>query len=166
MKKLFIILTLMLIFSVRLTYSQTYDFDLNDLDGNSVKLSEMLQKGPVLVQFWALWCIPCKEEMRHLGELYGKYKDSGFVYLAVNEDSPKSSAKVKSYIESKGYKFTVLMDGDGKVFEQSGGQNLPYSVFFNKKGEVLKVYSSYAAGDEIKLEEDIKQAITSSKSEK
>lgn len=166
MNKLFVIFSLTLIFSIKTSFSQTYDFDLNDLDGNSVKLSEMMQKGPVLVQFWALWCIPCKEEMRHLGELYAKYKDSGYVYLAINEDSPKSSAKVKSYIESKEYKFTVLMDGDGKVFEQFGGQNLPFSVLLSKKGDVMKVYSSYVAGDEAKVEEDIQHAISSSKSEK
>jgi peroxiredoxin len=166
MKKLFIILILFFVFSLKLTYAQSYDFELNDLDGNSVKLSEMLKKGPVLIQFWALWCIPCKEEMKHLGEIYGKYKDSGFVYLAVNEDSPKSSAKVKSYIESKEYKFSVLLDGDARVFEQFGGQNLPFSVFLNKNGDVFRTYTSYVAGDEAELEKDVKQALNESKSEK
>jgi peroxiredoxin len=136
-------------------YSQTYEFDLNDLDGNSVTLSSMLGKGPVLIQFWALWCIPCKEEMKIINEIWLSYKDSGFVYAALNQDSPKSSAKVKSYIESKSFKFINLLDSDLKVFETFGGQNLPYSILLNSKGEIVKTYTGYLPGDDKKLIEDI-----------
>jgi hypothetical protein len=97
--------------------------------------------------------------MKVLNDLYSKYKDSGFVYVALNQDSPKSSAKVKSYIESKGYKFKCLFDSDLKVFEQFGGQNLPFSVFISSKGDILKTYTGYIQGDEIKLEQDIKAAL-------
>lgn len=161
MKKLFLIIAVSLIVSD--LHSQTYDFELSDLEGNSVKLSSLLQKGPVLMQFWALWCVPCKEEMRIINELYKKYQDSGFVYVALNEDSPKSSAKVKSYIESKSYKFLVLLDSDLKIFETYGGQNLPFMVFLNKKGDVVKTYTGYISGDESKLEEDIIKQIKESK---
>jgi len=159
MSKYAFIIVILLFFSVKYSTSQGYDFDLQDLEGNSIKLSEQLKKGPVFLQFWALWCIPCKEEMKHLNELYGKYKDSGFVYLAVNQDDPKSSSKVKSYIESKNYAMKVLMDEDKKVFEQFGGQNLPFSIFMDKNGNVFKTYTGYISGDEAKLEEDIVQAI-------
>jgi peroxiredoxin len=159
MKKILILTLFLAFFAAKNAYSQ-YDFDLNDIDGNSVKLSDQLKKGPVFVQFWALWCIPCKEEMRVLNELYGKYKDSGFVYLAVNQDSPKSSAKVRAYIESKGYTAPCLMDGDMTVFEKFGGQNLPYSVFLDKSGSIIKTYTGYIIGDESKLEADIKAALT------
>ena len=162
MKKIVILSLFLLVFAVNNSFSQ-YDFDLNDVDGNSVKLSELLQKGPVFLQFWALWCIPCKEEMKQLNELYSKYKDSGFVYVGVNQDSPKSSAKVKSFIESKEYKFPVLLDPDAKVFEQFGGQNLPFSIFLSKKGDVYKSYTGYIQGDESKLESDIKQALSEAK---
>lgn len=162
MKKTLILSLFLLIFTSKSSFSQ-YDFELNDLDGNSIKLSELLQKGPVFIQFWAMWCIPCKEEMKVFSEFYGKYKDSGFVYVAVNQDSPKSSAKVKSYIEAKGFKFPVLMDGDMAVFERFGGQNLPFSVFLDKTGSIMKTYTGYIQGDESKLEEDIKTALKSGK---
>ncbi|HEY3251065.1 MAG TPA: TlpA disulfide reductase family protein [Ignavibacteria bacterium] len=163
MKKITLVIAVIIIFTAKFAFSQTYDFDLQDTDGNSVKLSELLQKGPVFLQFWALWCVPCKEEMKQLNELHAKYKDSGFVYIAVNQDSPKSSAKVKSFIESKEYKFPVLLDPDTKVFEQFGGQNLPFSIFLSKKGDVLKTYTGYIQGDESKLESDIKQALSEAK---
>lgn len=163
MKKLSLILVLSFFFMTKISFGQSYDFSLEDLDGNTVTLKGLLEKGPVMISFWALWCVPCKEEMRIMNEIYSKYKDSGFVYVAMNQDSPKSSAKVKSYIESKGYKFTVLLDYDGHVFENFGGQNLPFSLMINKKGEVVKTLSGYVSGDETKIEEDVVNLLHESK---
>jgi cytochrome c biogenesis protein CcmG, thiol:disulfide interchange protein DsbE len=163
MKKLTLIFTVLFLFSVKFSYSQAYDFDLQDINGNSVKLSEMLKKGPVFLQFWATWCIPCKEEMKHLNELWEKYKDSGFVYISISTDDQKSSSKVKPFIESKGYKFITVYDPDKTVFTSYGGQDPPYSVFLNKSGNVIKTYSGYIQGDDLKLEEDIKNALSAEK---
>ncbi len=163
MKKLSVILIITLFSLTKVSFGQSYDFSLEDLDGNTVTLAGLLEKGPVMISFWALWCVPCKEEMKIMSDIYNKYKDSGFVYVAMNQDSPKSSAKVKSYIESKGYKFIVLLDTDGHVFENFGGQNLPYSVLINKKGEVVKTYTGYVPGDESKIETDITNLIKESK---
>jgi peroxiredoxin len=162
MKKILILSVLMIFLASSKTFSQ-YDFDLQDTDGNSVKLSELLQKGPVFLQFWATWCVPCKEEMKVLNELYGKYKDSGFVYVAVSIDDQKTSAKVKPFIESKGYKFTTLYDTDKNVFTNYGGQDPPFSVFLDRKGNVFKSYSGYIQGDDAKLESDIKSALAAGK---
>ncbi len=163
MKKLSVVLIVALFSLTKISFGQSYDFSLEDLDQNTVTLSTLLEKGPVMISFWALWCVPCKEEMKMMSEVYAKYKDSGFVYVAMNQDTPKSSAKVKSYIESKGYKFIVLLDTDGHVFENFGGQNLPYSVMINKKGEIVKTYSGYVSGDESKIEQDIVNLIHESK---
>jgi len=157
-----IIVFLVLVFMLSLTginYSQGYEFDLNDLEGNSVKLSELTKKGPVFVQFWATWCIPCKEEMKVLNELWGKYKDSGFVFVAISIDDQKSLSKVKPYIESKSYKFPVLYDTDKNVFSNFGGQDPPFSVFVDRNGSIYKTYSGYMQGDDAKLEGEIKEAL-------
>lgn len=159
MKK-FLTLTIVLFLLVSSkTFSQGYDFDLQDIEGNSVKLSELLKKGPVFLQFWATWCVPCKEEMKVLNDLYGKYKDSGFVYVAVSIDDQKTSSKVKPFIESKGYKFVTVFDTDKNVFSNYGGQDPPFSVFLDRKGNVIKTYSGYIQGDDTKLEADIKSAL-------
>jgi len=116
-----------------------------------------------MISFWALWCVPCKEEMRVMSNIYNKYKDSGFVYIAMNQDSPKSSTKVKSYIESKSYNFIVLMDSDTHVFDMFGGQNIPFGVLMNKKGEIVNTYTGYIEGDESKLEQDVVNVLKESK---
>ena len=141
------------------TFSQGYDFDLNDLDGNSVKLSELIKKGPVFVQFWATWCVPCKEEMKVLNDLWNKYQDSGLVFVAISIDDQKSLSKVKPYIESKSYKFPVLFDTDKNVFSNFGGQDPPFSVFIDRNGSIFKTYSGYMQGDDAKLDSEIKEAL-------
>lgn len=163
MKKILTLSVLLLFLFTSKAFSQGYDFDLQDTDGNSVQLSELLKKGPVFLQFWATWCVPCKEEMKVLNELYGKYKDSGFVYVAVSIDDQKTSSKVKPFIESKGYKFTTVFDSDKNVFTNYGGQDPPFSVFLDRKGNVLKTYSGYIQGDDAKLESDIKSALAAGK---
>lgn len=163
MLKLYFYLFFTIIFAFSDLKAQNYEFELDDLEGNSVKLSQLLENGPVLVSFWALWCVPCKEEMKIVNDLYNKYSDSGFVFVALNQDSPKSSAKVKSYIESKNYKFPVLYDSDAKIFEMFGGVNLPYSIFLNKKGEIARTYTGYLPGDEKKIEDDILNLLKESK---
>ncbi|MCX7878016.1 MAG: TlpA family protein disulfide reductase [Ignavibacteria bacterium] len=135
------------------------DFTLEDLEGHSIKLSDLLKEGPVFIQFWATWCVPCKEEMKVLNELYLKYKDKGFVYVAVSIDDQKTVSKVKPYIESKGYSFITVYDTDKSVFSSFGGQDPPYSVFLDKKGNVIKTYSGYMQGDDVKLENDIINAL-------
>ena len=163
MRKLTLFFLILLLLSAGRSFSQSYDFDLLDIEGNNIKLSEQLKKGPVFLQFWATWCIPCKEEMKHLNELYEKYKDSGFVYIAVSIDDQKSSSKVKPFIESKGYKFTTVYDTDKNVFINYGGQDPPFSVFLNKSGNVIKTYTGYILGDDAKLESDIKAALSAEK---
>lgn len=159
MKKILTPLVFMILILANSSYSQTGDFDLNDIDGNSIKLSELLKKGPVFLQFWATWCTPCKEEMKVLNTLHEKYKDSGFVFVAVSIDDQKTASKVKPYIESKSYKFITVYDSDKNVFRNYGGQDPPFSVFLDRSGNIIKTYSGYIQGDEAKLESDIKDAL-------
>lgn len=159
MKKIITLFVFIILFLTGISSSQNYDFQLDDLDGNSVKLSQLLVKGPVFLQFWATWCIPCKEEMKELNELYVKYKDSGFVFVAVSIDEQKTISKVKPFIQSKSYTFTVLFDTDKNVFGNYGGQDPPYSVFLDRNGNVMKSYSGYIPGDQSRLESDIKDAL-------
>jgi cytochrome c biogenesis protein CcmG, thiol:disulfide interchange protein DsbE len=160
MKKVIFVFILSVLLSGFLK-AQTYsDFTLQDLDGNDVSLSKLLEKGPVFMSFWATWCSPCKEEMKKLNPVYEKYKDQGFVYLAINQDNQKSVAKVRSYIASQSYNFPVVFDSEKKVFEAySGKDEMPYSLLIGKNKEILSVHTGFKTGDESKIEEEIKAAL-------
>jgi peroxiredoxin len=160
MKKVFFFILFFLFVSLK-SYSQTYsDFTLQDLEGNDVKLSKLLEKGPVMISFWATWCSPCKEEMKKLFPVYEKYKDRGFTYLAVNQDNQKSVSKVKSYINANGYSFPVVLDPDKSVLESYSGVGIPYSLLISKDRKIISKHLGYVTGDEIKIESEIKNALS------
>ena len=161
MKKtiLFLILTFALTaFSKAQMY---YEFTLPDLEGNDVSMNKMVDKSNlVMLSFWATWCTPCKEEMKKMSDLYEKYKDKGFEYVAMNIDNQKSVAKVKAFITAQGYTFPVLLDTDKKVFEgYSGKDEMPYSVMINKKKEIVSVHIGFKTGDEEVIEKEIKAGL-------
>ena len=160
MKKVFFFILFLLFISLK-SYSQNYsDFTLQDLEGNDVKLSKLLEKGPVMISFWATWCSPCKEEMKKLFPVYEKYKDRGFTYLAINQDNQKSVSKVKSYINANGYSFPVVLDPDKSVFESYSGVGIPYSLLISKDKKIISKHLGYVTGDEIKIESKIKNALS------
>jgi peroxiredoxin len=162
MKKIFFVTAIFLAFSFTLKAQNYKDFTISDLSGNDITLSKMVEKGPVFISFWASWCSPCKEEMRYVNDIFEKYKDKGFSYIAINEDDQKSVSKVKALIESKGYKFIVLLDTDNKVYESFWGTTeliLPYSILIGTDKQILSKHTNFLAGDEAKIEDEIKSAL-------
>ncbi len=159
---MFTILLLVAIFFTKNVNAQVYsDFTLPDLDNNDVTLSSYLDKGPVMISFWATWCGPCKEELKKMQPIYEQYKDKGFTYLAVSCDNQKSISKVKSFITSNNYTFPVVLDFEKKVFEAYGGRedDLPYFVIVSKDKQILYSHLGYKTGDEQTIEEEIKSAL-------
>jgi peroxiredoxin len=112
---------------------QAEDFQLDDLDGKTQRLSQYRGK-IVLVNFWATWCKPCKLEMPAMQASFDKLRDKGFVVLAINE--LEDDAKVREFIKQYGYTFPVLMDRDNKVANQFGVFGIPVTVFVDEKGVV------------------------------
>jgi thiol-disulfide isomerase/thioredoxin len=110
-----------------------------------VKLSDFSGK-PVLVNFWATWCPPCRYEMPWLLNVYNKYKDQGFVVLGVDagEKVPADmvEATVRQYVESQGLEFPILMDQGTYQLQQSWGVGgLPASFIINPKGTISYVHT-------------------------
>lgn len=106
---------------------------LKDLQGQEVKLSDLRGK-IVLLNFWATWCKPCKEEMPAMQASYDKLRGQGLVVLAVNE--LEDTEKVIEHIRSYGHTFPVVMDHDNHVANRYGVVGLPASFLIDRHGIV------------------------------
>jgi peroxiredoxin len=118
---------------------QPYEFALQDLDGNTVTLSQFIGR-PVLINFWATWCGPCRIEMPELQSVFEEYGSSeDFLILALDQD--ESAEDVRAYFDELGLTFQPLLDEDNQTARNYGLQGtLPASVFINPDGEVTVIH--------------------------
>jgi peroxiredoxin len=136
------------------------DFELDTLDGRSVRLSDHLGKDIVLIDFWATFCDPCLAAMPHLDELYLKYKGRGFVVLGVSIDGPDSVAQVKAEVEKLGVSFPILLDQESRVVGLYNPKtSAPYSVLIGRDGRIVRKKEGYTTGDANEVERDIESAL-------
>ncbi|UCC16166.1 MAG: redoxin domain-containing protein [Dehalococcoidales bacterium] len=111
--------------------SKSPDFELYDLEGNIHKLSDY--KGtPVLLNFWATWCGPCRSEMPHLEEIYGEWKDKDLTFFAINVG--ESSVDVISFMDYFGFSMPVLLDSAKTVSRKYGVSGIPTTYFIDEDG--------------------------------
>ncbi len=130
-----VLLMLTVVFSVSAVSKQADSFSLNDLSGKKVLLAE--QKGKVVVlNFFATWCPPCKQEMPSVQRLFNKMKGKKFALLAVSVDRT-STDSLKKFMKENGYTFPVLHDKEGQVSNMYGVMGIPTTLIINKKGEIV-----------------------------
>ena len=130
------------------------DFNFTDMNGNAVKLSDFIGK-PIVINFWATWCGPCKQEMPHFEKAYKKYGEK-IQFLMVNlTDGQDTKEKVEKFIVESGYTFPVYLDTALEGAYTYGAYSIPLSVFINAEGNV--VGGQYGTMSESTLESYISQ---------
>ena len=128
---------------------------LKDLNNKRQELRQYYSDGPILINFWNLACEPCKKEMKELDKINIRYRDQGFDFVSINIDTPRSMSKVKSYIKSQKFSFTVLSDPKAELFRKMGGKVMPFVIIADSTGEIINRHVGYNPGDEKKLEMEI-----------
>ncbi len=138
------------------TQSPAPDFTLKSAEGRNLRLQE--QRGQVvLVNFWASWCGPCRQEMPHLNRLYDKYRASGFTLLGVNiDDDAKHGAATAA---KWGLKFPVLLDADKQVTKLYDLGAMPSTVLIDRDGKVRFLHRGYREGVEEAYERQIRELV-------
>ena len=113
------------------------DFELRSPDGSTVKLSALRGK-PVLLNFWATWCTPCRVEMPWLVELDKKYGTQGLQIVGVSLDDTGAAQEVAAFAKQRGVKYQIL-SGDSSTANAYGGVRfMPQSFFIDPDGKILK----------------------------
>ncbi len=129
------------------------EFTLTDLNGKAVKLSSLRGK-VVLIDFWATWCKPCKEELPLLEKLHQKLKGKGLVILAININKKKEDAT--RFASANKLTMTVPFDGSSDIVSKYKPPKMPSSYLVDKKGIVRKLNAGfYGKSDLDKLEKII-----------
>ncbi len=123
-----------------------HGFELSDLDG-TIRNSDEWNGKPLLINFWATWCVPCRKEMPLLTELHEKYADQGFEVIGLAAELGTAGSdpeKVASFISEMGVQYPILfgeMEAVVDISKRYGNRigGMPYSAFVDRDGVVRHV---------------------------
>ncbi len=132
------------------------DFTLKSRSGENIKLSE-LRGQVVMINFWASWCGPCRQEMPLLDQLYQRYQPMGFTLLGVNvEEDGTAADKVLKEIPVS---FPVLYDNRNQVSERYQVSAMPSTFLIDRDGQVRYLHKGYQPGYEETYQQQIRELV-------
>ncbi len=150
------------IFCLSFFYAQDIpNVSLNTISGDRIDFSKIDSSNPVIVSFWATWCLPCMEELTAINDKYEDWqKESKFTLLAAATDDARTVSKVKTLVKSKGWPYTVLLDSNQTLKRALNINSIPHTIIIYK-GKVAYSHVGYSPGDEDELIKKIKEYNTS-----
>ncbi len=126
------------------------DFQLPNLDGQIISLSDLRGK-PVLINFWATWCPPCREEMPYLQQIYDEWSSKGLVLLTI--DIGETPAQIKEFMQNNNLSLPVLLDATKSVAQRYNITGIPTTFLIDKNGVIrAKIIGSFPSAEAIEKE--------------
>lgn len=122
------------------------------LDGQAISLATLRGK-VVLIDFWASWCAPCKEEMPFLERLYRRLRSQGFVVVGVSVDAERKNAS--DFIAKLKVSFPIVHDGKHAIADRFKPPRMPTSYVLDREGKIRHVHEGWRKEDAPKLEQEI-----------
>mgnify|MGYP000441931148 FL=1 len=157
MKKLVLFLLLSTPF-ISSSQNQILDTSVKTLNGESTSITEISSKNDlVIVSLWATWCVPCKNELDAISEVYQDWQDETNVELvAVSVDDSRTVNRVRPLINGKDWDFTILLDTNNDLKRALNATSIPLTLIL-KNGEIVYRHSGYTPGSEDALFEELKK---------
>ncbi len=128
------------------------------LDGDNIELSSISENDQlVVVSLWATWCVPCKNELDAISEVYDDWVDETNVKLyAISVDDARTVKRVRPLVSGKGWEFDILLDTNSDLKRQLNAPTIPVTLLV-KNNKILFRHSGYTPGSEDELYEKIKE---------
>ncbi|MCB0803029.1 MAG: TlpA family protein disulfide reductase [Flavobacteriales bacterium] len=129
------------------------------LDGNTFNTGDFKNDGkPIIINFWATWCSPCKRELNNIAEMYDEWvEETGVKLVAISIDDTRNMSKVAPYVNGKGWEYDVYIDPNGDFKRALGVNNIPHTFLVDGNGKIVWQHNSYSEGDEYELYELVKK---------
>lgn len=132
------------------------EINARDLNGRTIRMSALRNK-VVIVDFWASWCGPCREEMPVLERLYGRYKSQGLVVIGVSVD--RTVGNIRQFLRRTPVTFPIVHDADHSIAGRYSPPRMPSSYVIDRRGVVRYVHEGFRSEDAAKLEREVRQLL-------
>ncbi len=127
--------------------------DLKTLQGKNFNIQEIENNGnPIVINFWATWCKPCKKELNNIAEIYEDWQDeTGVKIIAISIDDRRSQSKVAPYINSADWEYEVYLDSNSDLKRAMGVSTVPHTFLLDSEKKIVWQHKGYVEGDEEEL---------------
>lgn len=141
------------------TGSKLPSVTVTSLDGKKVNTSTITNNGkPIIVNFWATWCAPCKRELNAIADVYDEWQaKTGVKLIAVSIDDSRSMNRVAPYVNGQGWEYDVYLDPNGDLKRAMNVQNVPHTFLLDGTGKIVWQHNVYNTGDENALYAKVKE---------
>lgn len=131
------------------------------LDGSRFNTANLNNDGkPMIINFWATWCAPCKRELNTIADLYDDWvEETGVKLVAVSIDDARSEARVLPYVNSSGWDYEVFIDSNQDLKRALNVNNVPHTFLVDGAGNIVWQHNNYAPGDENELYRKIQELV-------
>jgi cytochrome c biogenesis protein CcmG/thiol:disulfide interchange protein DsbE len=130
---------------------------IKDMAGNKINTADVTNDGnPIVINFWATWCKPCKQELNTIADEYEDWQDeTGVKLVAVSVDDQKTTNMVEPYVNASGWEYDIWMDVNGDFKRALGVNFVPHTFLLDGEGNIVYSHNNYVPGDEEELYDEI-----------
>lgn len=142
------------------TYAQNVrNFELKDIDNNTLSYDQLKGEKLTVIDFWATWCKPCNKAIPKLNEIYESYKSQGLEIIGINCDGPRSVSKVGPLSQALNIQYPVLIDLNSEVKSELNILAFPTLIIVDTSGKIVWIHEGFVTGDEEIIKSEIEKLL-------